>query len=154
MYECLLHDPAAVVLAAVGDGGQGGFASGSLDLRATSARVKRHLLGHPATFARHLALNLLSPRHRLAASAWDRVIPREAVGYVLTIGATPGSPVRGGEVLRALEAELAARGARESWVDTERANARAVEFYRRNGYEVASARFGQVLLTRPLAAPR
>jgi GNAT superfamily N-acetyltransferase len=92
-------------------------------------------------------MNLLAPAHLLAQRVWDGTVPAGA-GYVLTIGATDGSRVRGGAVLDALERELRARGAAELWVDTEAANERAVAFYRRNGYVEVSRRFRQVLLRK------
>ncbi len=132
--------------------GEGGFASATTDLRATETLLRRRLRERPAVFLRLAARNLLAPFHVLARLRWERTIPREGAGYILTIGATPESPFRGGDVLRALEAELAARGMREIWVDTERSNERAVRFYVRNGYEMVSTWFGQVLLKKALPA--
>jgi hypothetical protein len=152
LYRAVLLDPAAVVLTTQGGAAGGGFASGTLDLRGTEVRLRERMAARPSVFLRLAARNLLAPLHLLARRSWESVIPLAGVGYVLTIGVTDGSPVRGVEVLRALEREFQTRGACESWVDTERSNSRAVEFYVRNGYQIASERFGQVLLSRRLAA--
>lgn len=124
------------------------MASGSVDLRATERRVRQRMAARRTLWLRLAARAASAPLHLLARWAWERVIPREGIGYVLTLGVTEGSPVRGAELLGALERALVERGAREVWVDTERSNGRAVAFYARHGYEIASARFGQVLLRK------
>ena len=60
-----------------------------------------------------------------------------------------GAP-RGSEILSELEEWFAARGARESWVDTELSNTRAHAFYLRRGYVEVARAFGQVLLKKSL----
>lgn len=151
LYEALLDDPAAVVLLA-GDAERGAFAAGTVALRATSRRVQAHLRRRPTSLLRLAACHLLSPAHLLAARAFDACLPSEGAGYVLTIGATPGAPLRGWQALAALEAGLRARGAGTMWVDTEAGNAAARALYERSGYHLVTQRHGQVLLRRPPAA--
>lgn len=151
LYEALLDDPAAVVLLA-GDAERGAFAAGTVALRASTARVQAHLRRRPGAFLRLAARHLLSPGHLLAARAFDALVPAEGAGYVLTIGAAPGAPLRGWQALAALEAGLRARGAGEVWVDTEADNAAARRLYERAGYRLAAERHGQVLLRRPAGA--
>jgi ribosomal protein S18 acetylase RimI-like enzyme len=147
LYAALLDDPAAAVLLAA-SGQEGAFAAGTVRLRETERLVRRAVSRRRALAARLALSNLLAPAHLLAQLAWAGAVPPGA-GYVLTIGASEGSPVRGRSVLEALEGELRRRGAGEIWVDTEAANVRAVAFYERNGYAVASRRFRQVLLRKP-----
>lgn len=134
-----------------GDAGCGAFAAGTVDLRASTSRVQRRLRRSPRLFLGLAARHLLSPAHLLAGRAFDPLVPPGA-GYVLTIGASAGSPARGREVLAALEASLAGLGARECWVDTEADNAAARRLYERAGYRTAAERYGQVLLAK--AAPQ
>ncbi len=130
------------------DGAEGAFGCGTLSLRETERWVRSRVSANRAMALRLAVWNLLAPSHLAARVAWDRTIPREGAGYVLTLGAARRSRVRGAQVLHALERELAVRGATAFWVDTEGSNGRALAFYARNGYEVVSRRFGQVLLRK------
>lgn len=152
LYQALAGDPLAVILLA-GNADEGGFAAATLDLRATSAALRGALRSQPGVFLRLALQHLLAPWHLLAGRVFSRLLPHGTVGYVLTIGATSGSPVRGRVLLRALEATLEARGAREVWVDTERSNSVSLRFYARAGYEPAAQAYGQVLLRRSLDHP-
>ena len=80
-------------------------------------------------------------------------MPRAPFGYVLTLGSSQGSPVRGWMLLDELEVRCRAAGASEIWVDTESENARALSFYGRAGFEVVQRRFGQVLMRKPVRRP-
>ena len=106
-----------------------------------------------------LALRVAAtPMHVLARRRWESVIPTTGIGYVLTLGSTASATgqrggVRGHDVLAELEAWFTARGALESWVDTEQSNDRALEFYRRCGYAEVSRTCGQVLLKKTLSSP-
>lgn len=151
LYGALSRGSEAVVLIASDDAhdAEGSFASGTVRLRETERRVRAALRTDAPVAARLALYNLLAPAHVCARLWWDRTIPQGKVGYVLTIGVTPRSAVRGSAVLLGLERELARLGAASFWVDTEASNARAIAFYERNAYEVVSRRFGQVLLRKP-----
>jgi GNAT superfamily N-acetyltransferase len=156
LYAALETDSAARVIwyPAVDPNHHGAFAAGTVRYRDTEAHTRRTL--PRADFAR-LALRAASmPGHVLARRRWERAIPHEGVGYVLTLGAAraivPGSnTVRGSVVLAELESWFAAQGCHASWVDTELANQRAHGFYLRQGYQEVSRDYGQVLLQKPLS---
>lgn len=136
LYRALIADGNSVVL-----WGQGGFAAGTKNLRATEASVKSGV-----SFGTKLKLgaqHLLHPAHLLGRMIWENRIPQSGIGYILTIGASPS--VRGKELLARLEEEM---GQREIWVDTEASNAQAISFYERNGYREEARSFGQVLLRK------
>lgn len=136
-----------------GDGDRGAFAAGTAALRATNRRVHALLRRRPISLLRLATRHLLSPAHLLAARAFDALVPPARAGYVLTIGAAPGAPLHGWELLTRLEAALRVRGADEVWVDTEVGNVAARRLYERAGYRLAAQRHGQVLLRRPAPAP-
>jgi hypothetical protein len=151
LYRAVLADRDGIVLATGGSlDGEGAFASGTVDLRSTEGLLRARISAHPSLLFRLAVLHLLAPGHLMARRSWERIIPRVHAGYILTIGVTTGSPVRGAEMLRVLERAFAARGGVECWVDTERSNTKGVGFYLRHGYAVASECFGQVLLRRRL----
>jgi ribosomal protein S18 acetylase RimI-like enzyme len=156
LYRTLINDSSAVVIWMQGDAPDtwcGGFAAGTVRLAATDRFVRsglswREILALACATAR-------DPRPVLAKSRWNKLLPREGVGYILTIGVAPssrqnGAPIRGASILNQLEGELAKRGAREVWVDTERSNHRAVAFYQRNAYQIVAHSFGQLLLRKVL----
>jgi len=156
LYRALIRDRDAEVVWRPGDGAEphlGAFAAGTVALRETELAVRRSLSA--VDFAR-LALRVAAmPMHVLARRRWEQVIPSAGIGYVLTLGSAAavtghGRGARGRDVLADLEAWFVARGARESWVDTEQSNGRAIEFYRRGGYVEVSRDYGQVLLKKPL----
>ncbi len=149
LYRALAGDANGRVVLAWTGPRDGAFAAGSLALRATEDTIRR-ALGRRWTVAARLAFwNLLAPWHLASRLDWERIIPREGAGYVLTLGATPGSAVRGRAILASLEEELVAGGAQELWVDTEASNERALTLYARAGYAVRARRLGQVLLSKP-----
>lgn len=157
LYEVLLRDPGArVIWRASADDAlpeHGAFAAGTVRFRETEALIRRKL--RPALFAR-LALRVASmPKHVLSRRRFENTIPHDGIGYVLTLGSAravvPGaSAPRGSEMLSELEEWFEARGARESWVDTELRNTRAHAFYERNGYTEVARAFGDVLLKKRL----
>ena len=131
----------------------GAFASGTANLRDTEVVTRRDL--SPLLLAR-LALRVAGmPMHILSRRRWEHVIPRREIGYVLTIGVAAAvtgerSGVSGRDVLAELERWFVEHACRESWVDTELDNGRAINFYQRNGYREVSRAFGQVLLKKSL----
>jgi len=149
LYEALAQDASARLVEA-GDASAGGFVAGTLDLRATEARVRARMARRPWQLARLAVRNLLDPRHVLARRRWESRIPPAGAGYVLTIGVTSRASVRGRALLDALEDAFAESGALESWVDTEATNGRALAFYGRCGYREVDRAFGQVLLAKAL----
>ncbi|MFZ5891992.1 MAG: GNAT family N-acetyltransferase [Myxococcota bacterium] len=158
LYEVLLQDPGARV---IWRGSQneasphlGAFGAGSVRFRETEALIRRKL--SKALFARLAVRVATMPLHVLSRRRFEHTIPDSAIGYVLTLGSAsavvPGcNAPRGSEILAELEDWFAARGARESWVDTELSNSRAHAFYLRKGYSEVARAFGQVLLKKPLA---
>ncbi len=156
LYEALENDDAARV---IWDPGPldaphlGAFASGTVRYRETEQLTQRSL--PKLAFAR-LALRVATmPQHVLARRRWEGLIPRQGIGYVLTLGVASavvkGTPTRrGSELLAELERFFAERGCRESFTDTELSNERAHAFYMRAGYLEVSRDFGQVLLRKPL----
>jgi ribosomal protein S18 acetylase RimI-like enzyme len=144
LYSILLSDPQSRVLYSP----LGGFASGSLSLRDTEKQIQKKL--PVRAFLKLAVRSLASPSHLLARRGWEKIIPTEKTGYILTLGATP--PARGKNLLRELEVHFISCGAKESWVDTERSNQRALNFYERQGYQVVQSRLGHVLLRKSLEA--
>lgn len=133
-----------------GEGHFGAFAAGTVAYRQTEKMVRKSL---PASLlARLLTYVALMPQRLLARRAWEKVIPYTGIGYVLTIGVAPvvPKPARGRDVLANLESWFIQRGCTESWLDTEAANVRALEFYKRLGYKEVSRRYGQILLAKQL----
>jgi ribosomal protein S18 acetylase RimI-like enzyme len=132
----------------------GAFASGTVDLRAAEALVRRAL---PIGAAARLALaSLRAPGHLLAMRAWRRLIPARGAGYVLTVGASAEAraacpEARGSALTETLEGWFRAAGMTESWVDTEARNAAAQGLYRKLGYRPVAEELGQVLLRKELA---
>jgi GNAT superfamily N-acetyltransferase len=156
LYAALARDAASRVLwyPASSPAHYGAFAAGTVRYRETEAHTRSAL--PPASFARLAFRAVTMPSHVLARRRWETVIPREGIGYVLTLGAAravvPGaSTLRGSAVLAELEAWFLAQGARACWVDTELSNERAHAFYLRMGYLEVSRDYGQVLLYKPLA---
>ncbi len=132
----------------------GAFASGTMNLRATEREIKKRI---DALIILKLAFqNVLNPRHLLVRKLWDSVIPREGVGYILTIGVTReareiGVDWSGSSLLGELEDWFRAHGVAESWVDTERSNVTAVKFYQKMEYEEVSETYGNVLMKKMLS---
>jgi hypothetical protein len=160
LYAALLQDPAAHVIwhsSAEEPRHHGAFAAGTVRYRDTEANTRRSL--SPAAFTR-LALRAASmPRHVLARRRWEATIPRDGIGYVLTLGVAravvpSANTPSGGVVLGQLEDWFVGAGARASWVDTELSNRVAHAFYLRRGYVEVSRDFGQVLLKKPLSGTR
>lgn len=159
LYEALLSDPGARVIWRPGLDENapelGAFAAGTVRFRETEALTRRKL--RPALFAK-LALRVASmPSHVLSRRRFEATIPHDGIGYVLTLGSARAvvkgaNAPRGSEILAELEEWFEARGARESWVDTELSNRRAHEFYLRVGYTEVARAFGQVLLKKSLAS--
>jgi hypothetical protein len=157
LYRALAQDTASRVIwrPASDPSHHGAFAAGTVRYRETEAHTRRSL---PSSAFARLALRALAmPGHVLARRRWETLIPREGVGYVLTLGSASavlpeGQTVRGAVVLEELESWFAAQGSRASWVDTELSNQRAHAFYLRRGYLEVSRDFGQVLLQKPLAS--
>lgn len=156
LYGALLDDTQAFVVwypAPTEPHHQGAFAAGTACVRETESKIRRSL--GPTLFAR-LALRVASmPRHVLARRRWESVIPKDGIGYVLTLGAAravvpSASRLRGSEILAELEAWFVKNGCSESWVDTELSNQRALAFYARVGYVEVRRDFGQVLLKKTL----
>ena len=157
LYAALGRDSAAHVIwyPAVEPSHHGAFAAGTVRYRDTEAHTRRAL--PPTAFARLALRAAAMPGHVLARRRWESAIPREGIGYVLTLGAArailPGSDtVRGSAVLRELESWFAAQGCHSSWVDTELSNQRAHGFYLHQGYQEVSRDYGQVLLQKPLSS--
>jgi GNAT superfamily N-acetyltransferase len=97
------------------------------------------------------------PGHVLARRRWEALIPRQGIGYVLTLGSaraveSAAASAPGGELLEKLEDWFRSRECEEVWVDTELQNQRAHAFYLRRGYVEVARDFGQVLLKKPLKA--
>jgi hypothetical protein len=153
LYRALADDADGIVLwSAVPGEDAGGFAAGTIDLRATERRLRARL--DLSTALRLGLCHLLAPAHLWSRRRWESAIPRQAIGYVLTLGArraADGAGPRGSALLDELERRFVARGARESWVDTEASNVRALAFYRRTGYEVQRSDAGQILLRKVLS---
>lgn len=159
LYEVLLQDPGARVIwrpSAVDASPElGAFAAGTVRFRETEALIRRKL---PSKLFARLALRVATmPQHVLSRRRFESAIPHDGIGYVLTLGSAsavvPGAGApRGGEVLSELEEWFEARGARESFVDTELKNARAHAFYQRKGYGEVARAFGDVLLKKPLTS--
>ena len=157
LYGALARDPASRVIwrPAVDPTHHGAFAAGTIRYRDTEAHTRSSL--PRASFAR-LALRVAAmPRHLLARRRWETTIPRESIGYVLTLGAAravikSSQTLSGGALLNELEAWFSERGCLASWVDTELSNERAHAFYLRQGYREVSRDFGQVLLQKSLAS--
>jgi ribosomal protein S18 acetylase RimI-like enzyme len=156
LYATLQRDDAArVVWVAARDGGElGAFASGTVDLRRTERRVADGL--STRQYVRLGLRSLSSVSHLVARRAWERTIPTAGAGYVLTLGTSSSFDARSGAVpgkivLAELESWFVSKGARESWVDTECTNGRALEFYRKRGYREVRRTLGHALLCKPLA---
>jgi len=158
LYGTLLADPAARVLwrpQPEPPSHWGGFAAGSTQIRETEARVRG---GLGTIAAARLAMQLARmPGHVLARRRWEALIPRQGIGYVLTLGSAraverTAASVSGTELLGALEAWFVTQDCGEAWVDTELQNRRAHGFYLRHGYVEVARDFGQVLLKKPLDA--
>jgi GNAT superfamily N-acetyltransferase len=156
LYAALLGDAAARVIWEPGPEGSaeyGAFAAATVHYRETELHTRSAL--PKLAFAR-LALHAAAmPRHVLARRRWEALIPREGIGYVLTLGvASAVVPVartrRGSELLAELEAWFVSQGCSASFVDTELANRRAHAFYLRQGYLELSRDHGQVLLRKAL----
>jgi ribosomal protein S18 acetylase RimI-like enzyme len=156
LYSTLERDDASRVVwvAAASGGDLGAFCSGTVDLRRTERRV---VDGLSATQYVRLGLRSLSAvSHLVARRAWERTIPKQGVGYVLTLGTSSSFEARSGalpgkSVLAELERWFVSKGVSESWVDTECANERALEFYRKRGYREVRRTFGHALLCKSLA---
>lgn len=156
LYAALLDDSAAHVVWYPGANDPhhyGAFAAGTISLRDTESKTRRGL--SLTSFARLAFRIVCMPRHVMARRNWESLIPRDGVGYVLTLGvagaivpsaATP----RGSAILAELEAWFVTQGCFESWVDTELSNRRANAFYARAGYREVARAFGQVLLKKVL----
>jgi ribosomal protein S18 acetylase RimI-like enzyme len=156
LYRALAGDPHALVLWVPGapDPHLGAFASGTVDLGATEALIRRAL--PLPTVARLVLATLRTPGHLLAMRAWRGIVPGRGVGYVLTVGACPElrstcPEARGSALTSTLEAWFRHAGMTESWVDTEGRNAAALGLYRKLGYRPVAEAFGQVLLRKVLA---
>lgn len=156
LYAALLTDPAAHVVWERGPDPvphHGAFAAGTIRYRETETHTRRSL---SKTSLVRLAWRVASmPRHVLARRRWESLIPREGIGYILTLGVAsavvPASKTRRGRAILAdLEDWFAGQGVTASFVDTELANQRARAFYVREGYVEVSRDYGQVLLQKPL----
>ncbi len=155
LYAALARDAGARVIwhAARDPAHHGSFAAGTVRYRETEAHTRRSL---PRPLWARLAVRVATmPGHVLARRRWESAIPRQRVGYVLTLGAARAvianaDTMPGSVVLQELEAWFLARGALASWVDTELSNERARAFYARTGYQEVSRDYGQVLLQKPL----
>jgi len=158
LYAGLFRDAAARVIWEPGPEGapeHGAFAAGTVRYRETELHTRRCL--PKAAFARLALRAATMPRHVLARRRWEPLIPREGIGYVLTLGvASAIVPTartrRGSELLAELEAWFVSQGCSASFVDTELANQRAHAFYLRAGYLELSRDHGQVLLRKALLA--
>jgi len=158
LYGALLADPAARVVwrpHPQPPSHWGGFAAGSTQIRETEARVRG---GLGTIAAARLAMQVARmPGHVLARRRWEALIPRQGIGYVLTLGSAraverAAASASGAELLGALEAWFVTQECREVWVDTELHNSRAHGFYLRRGYVEVARDYGQVLLKKPLDA--
>jgi GNAT superfamily N-acetyltransferase len=155
MYRALARDARSRVIWRPGapEAHLGGFAAGTIDLRATEAHIRREL---PLSALVKMGIRALGqPAHLVARRRWEKLIPSERIGYVLTLGtarAVADAPkaASGTELMDALEAWFAGNGCTESWVDTEAKNERALEFYRKRGYVERALDLGQVLLAKTL----
>ena len=126
-----------------------GFASATVDLRGTEARLRKFLSFR--SVVRLACAALASPSHLLSRRAWESQIPRQYIGYILTIGvqhSTEAPPEAGAKILTYLETRFRQAGCIEAWVDTEDKNQRAVRFYKKHGYELVSRRFGHCLFRK------
>ena len=119
LYAALGTDSAAHVIwhPAAEPSQHGAFAAGTVRYRATEAHTRRAL--PPTAFARLALRAAATPGHVLARRRWESAIPREGIGYVLTLGAArailPGSDtVRGSVVLAELESWFVAQGCHAS----------------------------------------
>ena len=158
LYAGLLLDPAARVIWEPGGEGlpeHGAFAAATLRYRETELHTRSAL--PKAAFARLAMHAAMMPRHVLARRRWERLIPHEGVGYILTLGVAsavvPAARTRrGSELLAELEGWFISQGCSHGFVDTELSNRRAHAFYLRAGYLEVSRDHGQVLLQKPLLA--
>lgn len=156
LYSALSRDDAARVIWEPGPAESpehGAFASGTLRFRETELHTRSAL--PKLAFARLALRAATMPRHILARRRWESLIPREGIGYVLTLGVasavvTGARTRRGSELLAELEAWFASQGCADSFVDTELSNRRAHAFYLRQGYGEVSRDHGQVLLKKSL----
>ena len=156
LYAGLLKDASARVIWEPGSADSpelGAFAAGTVSYRETELWTRNCL--PKAAFVRLALRAATMPRHLLARRSWESLIPREGIGYVLTLGVAravvPSARTRrGSELLTELETFFLSRGCAESFVDTELSNPRAHAFYLRQGYLERSRDHGQVLLSKAL----
>jgi len=158
LYAGLCRDTAARVIWEPGLAGlpeHGAFAAGTVRYRDTERHMRSSL--SKLSFARLALHAAIMPGHLLSRRRWESLIPREGIGYVLTLGVAsavvPSARTRrGSELLAELESWFVSQGCSASYVDTELVNQRAYAFYLRAGYLECSRDHGQVLLRKTLLA--
>lgn len=157
-YKTLVDDPSSLVLWTNGkdnDRNQylGAFASASVDLEKTESRIKRAMTS--ILFLKLACYCILNPLHIIAGKIWKRLIPAKGAGYILTVGVTEEVKkkdplINGKNLVLLIEQWFRDLDIKESWVDTEVKNRKAIAFYLSLGYKEVNRSFGQVLFKKAL----
>ena len=149
LYDVLSRDEASVV---IWNGKVKGFAAGTCSLRAIEKKLPRNL---PLITKFKLAVHHVAwPFHLLSRLKWEKMIPKQGAGYILTIGVvdrdTPESKGASAKLINGLEEFFKSKGMKESWVDTEAVNKRARRFYEKHSYIQIAENYFQVLIKKSL----